>query len=57
MTCLFWLVIVLSKLGQSTVSEQNGTAETNRYPLRGKPVIYHDPYEPAVPESDWEVYQ
>ena len=27
------------------------------YPLRGKPVTYIDPFEPAVPESDWEALQ
>lgn len=30
--------------------------EADLHPLRGLPVIYHDPFEPAVPESDWEVY-
>ncbi len=26
------------------------------YPLRGKPVVYHDydPFGPAVPEEDWD---
>ena len=27
------------------------------YPLRGQKVIYIDPFEPAVPESDWEANQ
>ncbi len=49
-------VIVLSNLGQRHTPEQNGTAEATLYPLRGTPVVFHDPYEPAVPESDWEVY-
>jgi hypothetical protein len=26
------------------------------YPLRGKPVTYHDPYDP-VAQSDWSVLQ
>lgn len=31
--------------------------EAKLYPLRGLPIVYHDPFEPAVPDSDWEVYQ
>lgn len=31
--------------------------QADKYPLRGMPVIYHDPFEPAVPETDWEVYK
>ncbi|MEP7340258.1 MAG: hypothetical protein ABI977_21175 [Acidobacteriota bacterium] len=31
--------------------------KSDQYPLRGMPVIYHDPFEPAVPETDWEVYK
>lgn len=27
------------------------------YPLRGKPVTYVDPFEPATLESDWESLQ
>jgi hypothetical protein len=29
----------------------------NRYPLRGMSYTYIDPFEPAVPAEDWEVYQ
>lgn len=25
-----------------------------RSSLRGLPVVYHDPFAPAVPESEWE---
>lgn len=27
---------------------------TNPYPLRGKPLVYEDPFEPAVPPEDWD---
>jgi hypothetical protein len=29
---------------------------TPAYPLRGKPIVYHDydPFGPAVPEEDWD---
>jgi len=31
--------------------------EKDPYPLRGTVSKYIDPYEPAVPPEDWEVYQ
>ena len=49
-------VIILSSPAKATNSEQPQVEEANLYPLRGLPIIYHDPFEPAVPESDWEVY-
>ena len=30
-------------------------APANRYPLRGSVLRDDDPFEPAVPEDDWEV--
>ncbi len=30
---------------------------TNPYPLRGKPLVYDDPFEPAVPPDDWDALQ
>ena len=50
-------VIVLSALTPKAAQERQDAAEANKYPLRGMPIVYHDPFEPAVPESDWEVYQ
>lgn len=33
-------------------------APSEQYPLRGsQPYRYDDPFEPAVPEEDWEVYK
>lgn len=31
--------------------------EQDRYPLRGMPYTYIDPFEPAVPPEDWEALQ
>jgi len=32
--------------------------KSDKYPLRGsQPYRYDDPFEPAVPEEDWEVYK
>ncbi len=31
--------------------------ECDRYPLRGTVVRYDRPFDPAVPEEDWEVLQ
>ena len=28
--------------------------DENKYPLRGKPLVYEDPFEPAVPPDDWD---
>lgn len=50
-------VIVLSALAPKAAQERQDAAEANIHPLRGMPIVYHDPFEPAVPESDWEVYQ
>jgi hypothetical protein len=40
----------------SSAKEVQLIEETDLHPLRGLPVIYHDPFEPAAPESDWDVY-
>ncbi len=37
--------------------QQPDFEKSDKYPLRGMPVVYHDPFEPAVPETDWEVYK
>lgn len=38
--------------------QQPDLAKTDKYPLRGsQPYVYDDPFEPAVPEEDWEVYK
>ena len=50
-------VIVLSNPVQQITREQDDAEEANLHPLRGMPIVYHDPFEPAVPESDWEVYR
>jgi hypothetical protein len=31
-----------------------GPAPGNPYPLRGKPLVYKDPFEPAVPPEEWD---
>jgi hypothetical protein len=32
--------------------------KSDKYPLRGsQPYRYDNPFEPAVPEEDWEVYK
>jgi hypothetical protein len=37
-------------------SKKNGVPVKREYPYRGKePFEYIDPYEPAVPITDWEV--
>ncbi|MGE0886759.1 MAG: hypothetical protein AB7P14_24835 [Blastocatellales bacterium] len=36
---------------------QQSAPDENNHPLREMPVIYHDPFEPAVPASEWEVYK
>ena len=36
--------------------EQKKEFERNPYPLRGTSGEYIDPYEPAVPPEDWDVY-
>ena len=38
------------------VLPQIAVAAPPTYPLRGKPVIYHDydPFGPAVPDEDWD---
>lgn len=36
--------------------EQKKEFEGNPNPLRGTVLEYADPYEPAVPAEDWEVY-
>ncbi len=46
-------VIVLPSLAKTTQHVETA----DQHPLRGMPVVYHDPFEPAVPESDWEVYR
>ena len=46
-------VIVLPSIPK----EVQQSDEAKLYPLRGLPIVYHDPFEPAVPDSDWEVYQ
>jgi len=30
------------------------STRTKSYPLRGTPCTYANPFEPAIPESDWE---
>lgn len=45
-------VIILA----NPAAERLQADEINLHPLRGTPVIYHDPFEPAVPDSDWDVY-
>ena len=38
--------------------QQADSAKADQYPLRGsQPYAYDDPFEPAVPEEDWEVYK
>lgn len=38
------------------VSEgKNGKKSANRYPLRGTPFKYDDPFSPVVPLEDWDV--
>ncbi len=41
----------------SLTEEQKKEFEQNRYPLRGTVLEYVDPYEPAVPPEDWDVYR
>lgn len=33
---------------------QDDAGEQARYPLRGTPYTYTDPFEPVVPPEDWE---
>ncbi len=35
---------------------ETGSALEVRYPLRGKPVQYHEPFK-SVAEDDWEAFQ
>ncbi len=35
------------------LAEERGARDERRYPLRGTPLIYHDPTAP-VAESDWQ---
>lgn len=37
--------------------EDHKVLEQNRYPLRGTGGELLDPFAPAVPEDDWEVYR
>ena len=37
--------------------EQKKELERNPFPLRGTGGEYIDPFEPAVPPEDWEVYR
>jgi len=37
-----------------TVRRGKKTTRAAKYPLRGKPVIYHDPFKGATASSDWE---
>jgi hypothetical protein len=30
------------------------STRTKSYPLRGTPCTYPNPFDPAIPESDWE---
>ena len=41
------------------VTEQDVTAPTDkdRYPYHGIQIKYLDPFEPAVPPEDWDVYR
>lgn len=36
---------------------QSAETKDKRYPLRGTPYTYVDPFEPAVPPEDWEANQ
>jgi hypothetical protein len=33
------------------------SSEYNPYPLRGKVIRYDAPFDPAVPDEDWDVMQ
>ena len=38
------------------LAENNKTADSNAgYSMRGKLLKYESPFEPAIPEEDWEV--
>lgn len=52
-------VIVLEKSTVATSTQQANTDDkpTPRFPLRGKTLKYIDPFEPAAPLEDWEVYK
>lgn len=39
------------------ILEREKAIPSNPYPLRGTVIRYDDPFEPAVPEEDWEVLQ
>jgi len=45
-------VIVLLPVVEPEISI---TMPDNRYPLRGTPYHYDEPFTPAVPAEDWEV--
>lgn len=52
-------VIVLEKPTVAASSQPSDTNDkpTPRFPLRGKTLKYIDPFEPAAPLEDWEVYK
>ena len=37
-----------------TVRRGRKSTRAGKYPLRGKPVIYRDPFKGATASSDWE---
>ena len=37
-------------------SKQGAAGDADYYPLRGSVLRYDDPFEPAVPPEDWDVY-
>ncbi|BAY25340.1 hypothetical protein NIES2100_51460 [Calothrix sp. NIES-2100] len=39
------------------LESQTHPQKANPYPLRGTVYRYDDPFEPAVPLEDWEVYK
>ena len=45
-------VEIIVREAESAPSVDDATPE--RYPLRGSVLEYGDPFEPAVPEEDWE---
>lgn len=47
-------VEIVVREAEAAPAVDEATAE--RYPLRGSILRDDDPFEPAVPEEDWEVY-
>ena len=39
------------------LARPSNVSASNPYPLRGKPLVYEAPFEPAVPLEEWDALQ